>query len=868
MIASGYDFEVDGKYYYIKSAADKTVVLTYNNYASGEYSGDFVIPETITYNNIVFKVVGCDWDTFRQCEITSIHIPIGFSSFDYNYNWIYGSVFYNPDVILRVYVPNLETWMNISYTHSNAFGTPYELYVNNAKLENVVIPEGTTTIPYEKFGKCNSIKTVKLSNSVKKIGIQAFAECDNLVKVECNDGLEELSINAFYRDGNLKEINIPHTVYSIGNACFYQCSSLLSKIVIPEGITDIKSASFFECTGLTEISIPSTVTMIYQNAFTSCSSLKDIYVNNTTPPLCNEIEDGAYTIFNGVDKFNCIIHVPKGAVGLYKNASEWNQFFYIIDDISKPVYKLIYQVDGIEYKTYEIEYGTTIVPEPTPTKEGYSFSGWSEIPETMPAHDVTVTGTFSINKYKLTYMVDGEEHKSYEVEYGANITPEVAPTKEGYTFSGWSEIPETMPAHDVTVTGTFCINKYDLTYTVDGEEYKSYEVEYGATITPEPAPTKEGHTFSGWSEIPETMPAHDVTVTGTFNIEKYKLTYTVDGEEYKNYEMEYGATITPEAEPTKEGYTFSGWSEIPETMPAHDVTVTGSFSINKYTLTYTVDGEEYKNYEVEYGATITPETEPTKEGYTFSGWSEIPETMPAHDVTVTGTFSINKYKLTYTVDGEEYKSYEMEYGAIITPETEPTKEGYTFSGWSEIPETMPAHDVTVTGTFSINKYKLTYTVDGEEYKSYEMEYGAIITPETEPTKEGYTFSGWSDIPETMPAYDVIVMGSFTINSYKLTYMIDDIVYKETMYEYGDNITPEPQPEGDYQTFEWVDLPLTMPAHNVVVHASYTSGIIEVLIATQHNMRIYSPNGQKLDKPKKGLNIVIFDNGTIKKLIIK
>ena len=76
----------------------------------------------------------------------------------------------------------------------------------------------------------------------------------------------------------------------------------------------------------------------------------------------------------------------------------------------------------------------------------------------MPAHDVTVTGSFTINKYKLTYMVDDAEYKTYEVEFGATITPEPAPTKEGYTFSGWSEIPETMPAHDVTVTGTFTMD--------------------------------------------------------------------------------------------------------------------------------------------------------------------------------------------------------------------------------------------------------------------------------------------------------------------------------------------------------------------------------------------------------------------------
>ena len=91
-------------------------------------------------------------------------------------------------------------------------------------------------------------------------------------------------------------------------------------------------------------------------------------------------------------------------------------------------FKLLYQVDGIDYKSYNIEYGATIIPEAEPTKEGYTFSGWSEIPATMPAHDVTITGTFIINKYKLTYIVDGEVYKTYDIEYGASITPEAEPT--------------------------------------------------------------------------------------------------------------------------------------------------------------------------------------------------------------------------------------------------------------------------------------------------------------------------------------------------------------------------------------------------------------------------------------------------------
>ncbi|MBO7099479.1 MAG: InlB B-repeat-containing protein [Bacteroidaceae bacterium] len=501
----------------------------------------------------------------------------------------------------------------------------------------------------------------------------------------------------------------------------------------------------------------------------------------------------------------------------------------------KVSYILTYKVDGNVYKTVPVEYGAAITSEAAPTKEGHTFSGWSNLPATMPNHNVEVTGTFTINSYTLTYKVDGNVYKTSTVPYGSTITPEAAPTKEGYTFSGWSEIPKTMPAKDVTVTGSFTINKYKLTYMVDGEVYKTYTIAYGTTLTPEAEPTKEGYTFSGWSEIPVTMPDHDVVVIGFFSKGQYVLTYIVDGQTYKSIRMDYGNTIIPEAAPTKEGYTFSGWSEIPKTMPAKDVVVTGSFTINKYKLTYKIDGVEYKSYEINFGTAITPEATPTKEGYTFSGWSGIPKTMPAKDVVVTGSYTINKYKLTYMVDGEVYKTFTLAYGTAITPEASPTKEGYTFSGWSEIPATMPAHDVVVTGFFSKGQYVLTYIVDGQTYKSIRMDYGNTIIPEAAPTKEGYTFSGWSEIPKTMPAKDVVVTGSFTINKYKLTYMVDGVVYKTYEINYASAITPEEEPAKEGYTFSgWSEIPATMPAHDVTVTGSFSTNHEPYAVLSENN----------------------------------
>ncbi|MEL7606936.1 MAG: S-layer homology domain-containing protein, partial [Sedimentibacter saalensis] len=118
-----------------------------------------------------------------------------------------------------------------------------------------------------------------------------------------------------------------------------------------------------------------------------------------------------------------------------------------------------------------------------------------------------------------------------------------------------------------------------------------------------------------------------------------------------------------------------------------------------------------------FGAIVTPlATDMEKEGYTFSGWSTIPEKMPANDVTVTGSYTINSHKITYKVTGDYFANDKFaeetySFGAIVTPlATDMEKEGYTFSGWSTIPEKMPANDVTVTGSYNL-RTDLSYTIN-------------------------------------------------------------------------------------------------------------------------------------------------------------
>ena len=309
-----------------------------------------------------------------------------------------------------------------------------------------------------------------------------------------------------------------------------------------------------------------------------------------------------------------------------------------------------------------------------------------------------------------------------------------------------------MPAKNVEIEGSFDINSYKVTYKVDGKPVGEVETyNYGTLVTVRQSPEKEGYTFSGWSRTEAfEMPAEDVVIEGSYKINSYTVTYKVDGEQYGEKETyEYGAAVTLREKPSREGYTFKGWSyENGFKMPAEDVVIEGSYEINSYTVTYKVDGQQYGEPEVyKYNELVRLKSEPTKEGYTFSHWNYGEDfQMPAKDVVIEGNFGINSYTVTYKIDGVQYGSTETyEYGSAVTLREEPEREGYTFNGWNRKGNfTMPAGDIVIEGSFKINSYTVTYKVDGEisgETESYE--YGADVSLREEPVKEGYTFSHWT-----------------------------------------------------------------------------------------------------------------------------
>ena len=442
--------------------------------------------------------------------------------------------------------------------------------------------------------------------------------------------------------------------------------------------------------------------------------------------------------------------------------------------IKRNTYTFSVIVDGVLTKN-DYYFGAIVAEPETPSKVGYTFTGWDgTVPATMPANNVTVTATWKINQYTITFDTDGGTVIApITQDYNTAVARPADPTKTGYTFAGWDKtIPENMPAENITVKALWTINQYTITFDTDGgSDVPAITQDYGTDVAAPAAPTKTGYTFAGWDKaIPATMPAESITVKAQWKINQYTITFDTDGgTAIDPITQDYNTAVVAPADPTKEGYTFAGWdATIPATMPAKDTVIKAKWTVNKYTITFDVDGGSYvAPITQNYGTEIVAPADPTKTGYTFAGWdTEIPSTMPAGDMTIKAKWTVNQYTITVDTDGgTAIAPITQDYGTDVVAPAAPTKTGYTFAGWSEaFPSTMPAGDMTIKALWTVKTFDpevngkgVKFNANGGAFADGSTEtlvkatFGEAIVAPAAPVRAGYTFAGWAATAESKVA---------------------------------------------------------------------------------------------------------------------
>ena len=241
------DFAVDGIYYNIMSADDKTVEVTYKgDYIEEveEYSGSVTIPEIVTYNGNTYTVTNIGEWAFGYCSgLTSVVIPNNVTSIDV-------SAFSHCSGLTSVEIHNSITYIG------------YAVFSGCSGLKSINIAADNPI--YDSRDNCNAIIETQtntliagcsetiIPNTVTSIGHDAFLDCSNLTSVVIPNSVISIGDYAFSRCSRLTSVVIPNSVISIGGDAFSDCSRLTS-VEIPNSVTNIEVAAFGGCSGLTSI---------------------------------------------------------------------------------------------------------------------------------------------------------------------------------------------------------------------------------------------------------------------------------------------------------------------------------------------------------------------------------------------------------------------------------------------------------------------------------------------------------------------------------------------------------------------------------------------------------------------------------------
>ena len=419
------------------------------------------------------------------------------------------------------------------------------------------------------------------------------------------------------------------------------------------------------------------------------------------------------------------------------------------------------------------------------TREGYTFIGWSTDPNATTAMvtpgqyitisaDTTLYAVWSANSYSL--VIDGV---SQEVPFGSDLSAYIpaAPTKDGYTFAGWTvttadgtpiTAPATMPAYDVIFTANWeQIKSYTLTFLDEnGDVIGEYSYEAGQQVTATyPAYTKENYVITWSAEIPATLTG-DVEISAIATPNVYTITYIVDGTEAGDDQATESNNWTVTLlKPTKTGFTFMGWAyaadtaaditaDVNELALTGDVTLYAVWSANAYTVTFYGVGEPVV-LTYAYGDAITAPADPEMEGYTFTGWanrddgSDVPATMPAKNLIFDAQWEQIVYTLSWDVDGDgnvdsttsvAHNGYVGTLPEAVVPGMTATIV-YTLNGWTDANGTAVDASTVVTGDMTITAnivasdryYYLAGLIDGE--------WGEVEANKMIPNGDGtYTFT--------------------------------------------------------------------------------------------------------------------------------
>lgn len=463
-------------------------------------------------------------------------------------------------------------------------------------------------------------------------------------------------------------------------------------------------------------------------------------------------------------------------------------------------------------------YNDTAILEAIPN-DGYIFDGWyynnilistqTRLSYPLEREDVKLEARFDYRYYKLdatcvhvplgSVVINnssqyGFTNTSANVKYRADTIVSARSDTDEYSFSGWYDEEDNlltrsyvysfkMPNHDWHLYAKWNSPSYRVIIrknseragTVSGAGYHEYGRDIVLSST-----TNDGFTFDGWyvndvkksyaSTYKFNMPKNDITVEARWNTVTYNITYNLDGGTNSSSNP---TTYTADSDyelyaPSKTGYVFEGWTLYGNPIErvgngmTGDITLRANWSPAQYAINLDPNGGECDQMvlNVSYNSSYTLPT-PTRLGYTFNGWydgsTKVNNTGTwkyTSNKTFTAHWRVITYTIIYQLNGgtnasSNPSSYNVESSTITL--ANPTKTGYTFTGWTSsgssvtsIP-TGSTGDITLVANWELGNFEVTVVVNnsslGSVTGSGSYDYGSQVTLTAAPTSDN-VFKGW------------------------------------------------------------------------------------------------------------------------------
>ena len=590
-------------------------------------------------------------------------------------------------------------------------------------------------------------------------------------------------------------------------------------------VNTIATGAFATSNAMTGLRLPASIAQMKSGAFDQCSQLTDIYFFATHLPTCADgaVAAGAFQ--------QTALHVPADVLTSFSAAAPWNS----CSDVSAiGTYTVSYFVNGEDYHQDQYQESDVITTPDAPVLEGHNFSGWGTVPARMGGSDLKVEGVFD---YQLSFIFNDENILNDRLWFGSDIVVPEVPAREYYNIV-WNEHPATMPAQDLTIRGSYQPKPVRQTIVSDGICYEVHLAKDFAYVV-KPADVDEDGQVDAVYEGDITIPSaisHDGRV--------FRITKIAD-EAFKGCKKLKSIT-----------FQTTTLDSVIYYQPALDSIGKQAFrdcqllTVIEFPASLRYIGQEAFRYctgltdlyqeQVEdpapailLGEGVFRNTNVQTQGtmHVSADWVSLFQADEQWNAFYRVT-SIKYPNVSWMVDGKAVNVVQYRERKPITAEAEPTKEGRTFSGWSEIPELMPDHDIEITGGFT---YQAIFYFEDQEAQQRTFYYGAAVTAPEITAREGYS-AVWDELPATMPAADIVVNGHYVANKYTVTFVIDGLEQQQS-FTYGMPIQL-PQTSNIYgYVFRWESHPLLMPAHDVTIHGSHVERIEDYLYDGV-NYRIY------------------------------